>query len=47
MARTGTPLDTGDRFPEMRVTLTDGNSIKLPDDLGSGYKVILIYRGQW
>jgi hypothetical protein len=31
----------------MSVTLTDGSSIKLPDDLGSGYKVILFYRGRW
>ena len=47
MARNGTPLDTGDRFPEMTFTLTDGKSLKIPDGLGSGYKVVLLYRGQW
>ena len=37
----------GDRFPAMTLTLTDGGTVSLPDDLSSDYSVILFYRGHW
>ena len=40
-------LDAGDRFPDMTLTLAGGGAITLPEDLDSGYNVILFYRGHW
>lgn len=47
MANLGNRLDTGDRLPPMRWSLPDGGGLSLPDDLGDGWAVVLIYRGQW
>jgi len=41
------PLDAGDRFPEMEVSLLEGGTLSLPADLGGRWAVILAYRGHW
>jgi hypothetical protein len=40
-------LDAGDVFPSLMLTLADGQSLTVPDDLDAKYKVILFYRGHW
>ena len=40
-------LNTGDAFPSLTLTTSDGATLRVPDDMGSGYKVILFYRGHW
>ena len=40
-------LDAGDQFPAMTLTLTDGGTVNLPDDLPADYNVVLFYRGHW
>ena len=48
MARVGTTiLDSGDRFPDLSVSLVSGGTLTLPDTLGPGYGVALFYRGHW
>jgi hypothetical protein len=48
MARTGsTFLDSSDMFPQLELQLVSGEKLKLPDGIGEGYGVILIYRGHW
>ena len=37
----------GDLFPVTTITLSDGSTMTLPDDLGDGYKAIVFYRGSW
>lgn len=40
-------LDSGDRFPTIRGTTLDGNTIAVPDDLDLDWKVLLFYRGHF
>lgn len=40
-------LDSGDRFPELKLTLTDGGRLVLPSDLQRPYNVVLVNRGAW
>jgi hypothetical protein len=40
-------LDTNDSFPEMELQLVSGENLKIPDGLGDGYAVVLLYRGHW
>ncbi len=40
-------LDAGEVFPSLTLTLSDGESLTVPDDLDAKYKVILFYRGHW
>ena len=40
-------LDIGASFPEMKVAVTSGGSIRSPGGLDGRYKVILFYRGHW
>ena len=49
MAQTDTPkLDVGDRFPSMQLTMLDGRTLQLPDELGDAeFTVFLGYRGKW
>jgi peroxiredoxin len=42
-----TLLHPGDRFPTFTVTLTDGGTLVLPDDLAGSFGVVLFYRGAW
>jgi hypothetical protein len=48
MARIGSAyLDTNNIFPRMELQLISGEKLKLPEGIGSGYGVILFYRGHW
>jgi hypothetical protein len=40
-------LDSGDRFPSIAIDKVGGGTLKLPDDLGGNWGVILLYRGHW
>jgi hypothetical protein len=40
-------LDTNDSFPEMEFQLLSGETLEIPDGLGEGYGVVLLYRGYW
>ena len=42
-----TMLTSGDQFPDITLTSTDGNSIALPKDLETPYTIVLFYRGHW
>jgi len=48
MARIGIAyLDTDDMFPKMEFQMVSGEKLKLPEGMGQGYSVVLIYRGKW
>ncbi len=48
MTRIGSEyLDTNDRFPQLELQLVSGEKLKLPEGIGEGYGVVLIYRGHW
>lgn len=48
MARLGFKLlDTNESFPEMEFRLISGEGVKIPEGLGDGYAVVLLYRGYW
>jgi hypothetical protein len=48
MARIGSAyLDTNDMFPKLELQLVSGEKLKLPEGMGQGYGVVLIYRGHW
>jgi hypothetical protein len=38
-------LDSGDTFPALDITLTDGNRLRLPADLTRPYDAVLLNRG--
>ena len=40
-------LDTDDIFPDLELQLTSGEKLELPEGMGGGYGVFLIYRGHW
>ncbi len=40
-------LVQGEKFPSMKLDLTDGRSIQLPGDMSGRYLVLLFYRGKW
>jgi peroxiredoxin len=40
-------LHPGDRFPTLRVPLSGGGTLTLPDDLAGSFGVVLFYRGAW
>lgn len=40
-------LALGQTFPTVSLSLSDGATMTLPDDLGDSYKVIVFYRGGW
>jgi hypothetical protein len=48
MARIGAAyLDTDDMFPNMEFQMVSGEKLELPEEMGQGYSVVLIYRGEW
>jgi hypothetical protein len=48
MARIGSAyLDTNNMFPQLELQLVSGEKRKLPEGIGQGYGVVLIYRGHW
>jgi peroxiredoxin len=40
-------LIQGDRFPSIELDLTDGSTIKLPEQVPGRYLALLFYRGEW
>ena len=40
-------LGIGDEMPSVKINVTDGSTLNLPDGLDARYKVILFYRGHW
>jgi hypothetical protein len=40
-------LYSGEVFPSLSISLTDGRSVTVPADLGGDYRIILFYRGHW
>jgi peroxiredoxin len=42
-----TLLHPGDRFPTLTVSLGDGGTLVLPDDLAGSFGVVLFFRGAW
>lgn len=48
MSKAGTfILDTNDVFPDLKLTLTNNESSDVYGVLGTGYGVVLLYRGHW
>ena len=48
MARSANPpLDHGDVFPPLTLTLADGGALTLPDPEGKQWILFLVYRGHW
>ena len=40
-------LIQGDRFPTIKLTITDGSIITLPEQITGRYLALLFYRGEW
>jgi len=40
-------LETNDLFPEMELQLVSREMLPVPQGLGDGYGVFLLYRGHW
>ena len=40
-------LQIGDRFPNITLRLTSGNTITFPDEMPGRYAALLFYRGHW
>jgi hypothetical protein len=40
-------LGTGDSFPSLKLKLSDGGTLALPEGIDAKYKIILFYRGHW
>ena len=40
-------LDAGAAFPRMNLALVGGDTTTLPDDISTGYQIVLFYRGHW
>lgn len=40
-------LAAGQPFPNARLSLSDDSGLSVPDDLGDGWKVVLLFRGAW
>ena len=40
-------LKQGDRFPTIELNLTDGSTLRLPEEIPSRYLALLFYRGEW
>lgn len=40
-------LVQGDKLPQFKLNLIDGNTMVLPDDMQGRYLALLFYRGDW
>ena len=40
-------LTNGDRFPTMVVDTLQEGTLRIPDEIGDRWGVVLIYRGDW
>lgn len=43
----GDKLDLLDRFPDIELTTTEDQTLRLPADIGADYAIVLFYRGHW
>jgi peroxiredoxin len=43
----GEKLDAGEILPSVTLRLAGGGTLRVPDELGAGYGVVLFYRGHW
>tara|TARA_B100000745_G_C20068185_1_gene364606 strand:+ start:262 stop:396 length:135 start_codon:yes stop_codon:yes gene_type:complete len=43
----GERLTAGQLFPATTITLTEGGTMTLPEDMADGYKMVIIFRGSW
>ncbi|MDP6422143.1 MAG: hypothetical protein QF477_09810 [SAR202 cluster bacterium] len=43
----GEKLQQGDRLPSITLTLTNGETLRLPEEMPSRYVALLFYRGHW
>ena len=42
-----TKLAQGDRLPDIKLNLTDGSTLAIPDAMPSRYVALLGFRGAW
>lgn len=47
MAKIGFGLDAKDPFPALRLQLTSGEPIEIPEYTGNDYGILIVYRGYW
>jgi len=40
-------LNPGELFPNLNLSLLDGGSFNMPEDLGGSMTLALFYRGHW
>ena len=40
-------LTQGDRLPTFEMSLTDGSTITLPEQISGRYLALIFYRGEW
>ena len=40
-------LDSGDRFPEIQLSLIDGGSLSLPVETEGRWTIFIVNRGHW
>jgi peroxiredoxin len=40
-------LNPGDSFPRLTISITNGQTLTLPDAFAGGFGVVLFYRGSW
>lgn len=40
-------LTSGDTFPTLTLNIAGGDTLRLPDDIGSPLAIVLFYRGHW
>ena len=45
--RLGNKLDTGDRFPDLELSLVNGGAQRVSTLAAGGWGVVLLYRGDW
>ena len=43
----GAPLTGGEVFPTLRLNMSDGSTVTLPDDIETPLAIVLFYRGHW
>ena len=40
-------LAAGDQFPSLSLSIADGSTVSLPEDISTPYALVLFYRGHW
>lgn len=47
LSTTGKKLDSGDRFPAVKIPLVGGETVELPIWFSGRWSILLLYRGDW